>query len=301
MIYFALVLLKTAIYIVISRISSYNRKMLNEFDVDDIYIRHAIDEKPYTSEYAMHIHSRCEIYFFVSGKVEYLVEGSCYPLEENNIMIMRPSESHAARILQNERYERFALNFPLNFLDDFDPSRILMKPFLERDLGKENLFTENEIDVRLARTLFSRMTDMNILKNDYSRRLAIKTNLPPLLYMIHQGFSERGQRTIKTPTFTEKVIRYINNHLFEELTVTDLAEHFNLSTSQFTRVFRQNTGSSPWEYILRKRLTAARTLLHNGISTQKASEDCGFSDYSSFYRAYIKYFHESPGASRGKR
>ena len=48
--------------------------MLNEYDNHNIYIRHAIDEKPRLVNDDMHIHSRCEIYFFISGKVDYLVE-----------------------------------------------------------------------------------------------------------------------------------------------------------------------------------------------------------------------------------
>ena len=272
-------------------------KMLNEFETHNIYIRHAIDENPKPVNYKMHIHSRCEIYFFVSGKVDYLVEGSRYPLTPNSLMIMRPSELHVAHVLMEEQYERFAINFPLTFMSEADPNNILMKPFLERELGKDNLFTENELDVKLARNLFLNMTKP---KTDYERNLAIQSNLPLLLYMISQAFSERKQREQNPPGFAERVIRYINQHLFDEITVPSVSEHFNLSTSQFTRIFKKNVGSSPWEYILRKRLIAARALLHNGTSTQKACENCGFSDYSSFYRAYVKYFHESPGESREK-
>ena len=76
--------------------------MLNEYNFENIYIRHAIDENPEPTHYNMHIHDRCEIYFFICGKVDYLVEGSIYPLDENSILIMRPSESHTAKILKKE-------------------------------------------------------------------------------------------------------------------------------------------------------------------------------------------------------
>ena len=69
-----------AIFIVFSRILIYSVFMLNEYDCHNTYIRHAIDEKPRLVNDDMHIHSRCEIYFFISGKVDYLVEGSRYPL-----------------------------------------------------------------------------------------------------------------------------------------------------------------------------------------------------------------------------
>ena len=272
--------------------------MLNEYNSHNIYIRHAIDEKPRLVNDDMHIHSRCEIYFFISGKVDYLVEGSRYPLKPDSLLIMRPSELHIARIVKEERYERFAINFPLDFMKEADPDMHLARAFLDRELGKENLFTEEQLDVKLVKTLF---TNMVKAKNDYERNLALKTNLRLLLYMIDQAFVDRKKSEKNPPGFAEKVVPYINQHLFEEITIPDLSEHFNYSTSQFTRLFKKYVGSAPWDYILRKRLTAARSLLHKGLSTQKACEDCGFSDYSSFYRSYVKYFNESPGQSREKK
>lgn len=72
----------------------------------------------------------------------------------------------------------------------------------------------------------------------------------------------------------------------------------NLSSSQFTRIFKKEVGAAPWEYILKKRLLNARQLLKNGFSTQVACEKSGFFDYSAFYRSYTKCFKEAPGETR---
>ncbi len=272
--------------------------MLKEYDFEDIYIRHGLDENPEPTNHPMHIHSRCEIFFFISGNVDYLVEGSRYPLLPASVMIMRPSEAHTARILNNKKYERFAINFPTSFLSQIDSQNQLMKPFLERELGKDNFYSEMELDMQLVKKIFTSMIEA---KSDEERRFTIHTQLGMLLYMIYEAFLRRKNQVIENqPLFSQKVIRYINEHLFEEITVTSLAEHFNLSASQFTRNFNKDVGSSPWEYILRKRLTAARELLKKGLTTQQACYDSGFSDYSSFYRSYVKYFKESPGESRRK-
>jgi len=271
--------------------------MLDEYNFEDIYIRHAIDESPEPNDYSMHLHSRCEIYFFISGGVEYLVEGSRYPLHENNLMIMRPSESHTAHILDRSKYERFAINFPTNYLEKIDSNKLLMKAFMDRPLGKGNLFTQKDMEMEVVRKLFfEMMKDVSPAE----RRVILHTHLGIILYMIFNAFSSTSAEERTPPTFSERVISYINTHLFEELTVPDLADHFFLSSSQFSRIFRKDIGSSPWEYILRKRLTAAREKLKKGATSQSASLECGFSDYSSFYRAYIKYFHEAPGQTREK-
>lgn len=69
-----------------------------------------------------------------------------------------------------------------------------------------------------------------------------------------------------------------------------LAERFFISTAQFNRIFKKATGSSPWEYITLKRLTAAKEKIRSGTQVTKACIDCGFGEYSVFYRAYVKYF-----------
>lgn len=265
--------------------------MLNEYSFDNIYIRHAIDDCPDDKNFTMHIHEQCEIYFFVSGNVEYLVEGSKYPLEENSLMIMRPAEAHKPKIIGCERYERYAVNFPLSFAQDIDPMGKLVKAFTERTLGKNNMFGCSEIDTEIVKKLFSEMCQGN---NDYDKQLAIKTHLLMLLDIISRAHNEQGNALVKPQSTAERVVAYVNNHLFEEITIPKLAEHFYLSTSQFSRIFKQATGAAPWEYITKKRLTAAKEKIRSGMSAQTASESCGFGDYSSFYRAYTKHFGCAP-------
>ncbi len=265
--------------------------MLKEYSFDNIYIRHAIDDSPDDKDFTMHIHEQCEIYFFVSGGVEYLVEGSKYPLDENSLMIMRPAESHKARIAESVRYERYAINFPLTLADNIDPDGSLVKAFTERSLGKNNMFSSAEMDMKLVHKLFVEMCGDD---GDYNRQLTIKTHLLILLDMINRAFTERGSVEHKPLSNAERIVMYVNNHLFDDISVPSLANHFYLSPSQFSRVFRQATGAAPWEYITKKRLTAAKEKIRSGHSALSACESCGFKDYSAFYRAYTKHFGCAP-------
>lgn len=264
---------------------------LNEYSFGEIYIRHAIDEEPNDKYFSMHIHEQCEIYVFVAGNVEYLVEGTRYPLDENSMMIMRPSEVHRAKIMGKEKYERYALNFPVSFVEDIDPEGKLLIPFMKRELGKNNLFTREEIDMSLVRRLFDQMSDKY---EDYDKQLKIKTNLFMLLDMISTAYVNKEKVENKPLSIEERVVVYVNDHLFEEIAVPDLASHFFLSVSQFGRLFKRATGASPWEYIIKKRLAAAKEKIRNGESLQSAAESCGFTDYSAFYRGYIKRFGKAP-------
>lgn len=266
--------------------------ILREFSSDDLYMRYAVDENPDDRNFFMHIHERCEIFYFVSGNAEYLVEGARYLLEPGSILIMRPAESHRVKIIGREKYVRYAINFPVSVIDNIDPQRRLMKPFFDRPLGRGNLYLPAEFEEHNMRKIFSEMQEGT---DDYEKRLRILTQLILLLNAINKAFLRRDSSEYLPPqSISEKIVSYVNSHLFNELTVPALAEHFFLSASQFSRIFRQATGAAPWTYITIKRLTAAREQIRNGFSAQKASESCGYGDYSAFYRAYVKYFGHPP-------
>ena len=261
--------------------------LLEESDKSGLYIRHAIDEKPVNTGAHFHIHDRCEIFCFISGNAQYLVEGSVYPLERNSLLIMRPGEAHCIRFLRSERYERYAVNFPISVFDGFDPERRLMKPFTDRPLGIKNLFRIPESEA-VFREIF-RNTD-----DDYGRTLLITTKLIFLMDKICRETALNDSET-DTPDISGQIVRYVNDMLYEDISIEKLAEHFFLSSSQFSRLFRKATGTSPWAYITAKRLIAAKDMLRSGATAKKAAESCGFNDYSVFYKAYVKRYGESPG------
>ena len=266
--------------------------ILQEFSSENLYMRYAVNEDPDDKDFSMHIHEWCEIYYFVSGNAEYLVEGARYLLKPGSILIMRPSESHRAKILGKGKYERYAINFSASVIDNIDPQRRLMKAFFDRPLGRANLYLPAEFKEENMRKVFSEMCEG---ADDYEKRLQILTRLILLLNSINKAFLNRNSSEYLPPqSISEKMVSYVNAHLFDELSVPILAERFFLSASQFGRVFKQATGAAPWTYITIKRLTAAREKIRSGFSARAASESCGFEDYSAFYRAYVKYFGHPP-------
>ena len=263
--------------------------ILNEFDVNDINFRYAVDDSPDSRNFGLHIHDTCEIFYYIDGADEYLVEGSVYPLAPGNLLIMRPGEAHCVRITSPVRYERFAVNFPLSLFDEIDPERRLMTPFTERTLGQGNIF--------LLSGLEGYFKDMISGKDSYEKRLRLTAGILHLLTLICSEYDLRKTEKPRKKNLSEQIASYVNEHLFEELSIPFLASEFYLSESQFRRLFIRTTGAPPWEYITAKRLNEANRLLREGVSAKEVSERCGFREYSSFYRAYKKRFGSCPRES----
>lgn len=263
------------------------------YDDLQLHIHHAFDRHPDDGDFVMHVHEQFEIYYFMAGDAHYLVEGSEYPLEPGCLLIMRPMETHRVKILGDKPYERYSLSFSPELLDTADPDRRLLAPFLQHPLGQSNLYRPAEFKGEQPLELFEGMCIP--VSDAGSRRLEILIHLYPLLGAIRHAFLQKQADNEGTvPSRAEEIVGYINRHLFDELSLDFLAGRFFLSTSQLGRLFRQATGSSVWEYIMIKRLMAAHGKIKGGMPVTAACQECGFRDYSAFYRAYVKRFGRSP-------
>ena len=111
---------------------------------------------------------------------------------------------------------------------------------------------------------------------------------------IHSVFGTQKDMVERPNTFENQIIRYINNNLGHPLTLEALCERFYVSRAQFCRRFKKATGTSVGKYITIKRLLLAQQMILDGSKPSNIPSLCGFQDYSTFYRAYTKFFGHSP-------
>lgn len=256
---------------------------------DRIYSHHTVDYSPNSDEFTMHAHEWLEILYFISGSGSYLVEGNQYPLEPGDLFVLRPSEMHKLMIDPGQPYERIVIHFDPSLLSGLDPDRALLRVFYERPLGQQNRYSQASDPDGLIRTAFSsfQFDQVSNIRLNLAARLVMLLTVLDGLY---------GQSQMHTPAegIHNQLVAYVNEHLFEDISVQTIADAFYRSSSQISRVFRQATGSSLWEYVTIKRLMTARTMIQRGEAAGTAATACGFSEYSSFYRAYRSHFGRSP-------
>ena len=155
-----------------------------EHEADEIYVRHIREENADGNGYTMHIHERCEIYYFIDGNADYLVEGSEYRMKRGSLLVMRPGEVHRAKLLANGIYERYAVNFPISLFDDIDPERRLTNLYTDRPLGINNLYEKPELEY-----LFEQLCEDHT--DEYDRRLTAYRILIEILSKLGNEFTDR--------------------------------------------------------------------------------------------------------------
>ncbi len=96
-----------------------------------------------------------------------------------------------------------------------------------------------------------------------------------------------------------KSISYIESHIYEPISIHDIAKASYYSTYHFCRIFRALVGDSPKEYLRKRRLTiAADRLLKEDISILDLALDCQFESQEAFTRSFKQLFRMTPGQYR---
>ncbi|PCJ60540.1 MAG: hypothetical protein COA79_08180 [Planctomycetota bacterium] len=92
-----------------------------------------------------------------------------------------------------------------------------------------------------------------------------------------------------------EIINYIDANLSSELTVPQLAEESHLTTSHFSKLFKEETGQSPISFIRNNRINCAKALLISSDKTiSKIALECGFEDHFYFSRTFKQIVGLSP-------
>jgi AraC family transcriptional regulator len=101
------------------------------------------------------------------------------------------------------------------------------------------------------------------------------------------------------PARLRRVLDYMHAHLGDELTLRQLAEVVQLSPHHFAALFKQSTGCSPYQYLLRQRFATAQHLLaKTRLSLAEISYRLGFSSQAHFTTMFRQHVGTTPGAYR---
>lgn len=254
-----------------------------------LYAHHSLDIHP--QDFPIHAHEMYEIYYFLSGDCSYLIEGCEYVLKPHDLLLTRSAEAHKMVLHADAPYERIVIHFHPSLLAQLDPDGLLLRPFTDRPLGTRNLYRSADDTPARWRSCF------DLLRLPAVSAAQTRLHVIQCLLGILDSIAFAGAASADASQAADHacdLIRYVNAHLFEDLSLRSISEAFFLSPSQLNRLFRRASGSSCWSYIQLKRLLAARELLRQGQPATAVCEACGFRDYSAFYRAYRAQFGAAP-------
>lgn len=242
-----------------------------------------------------HYHEFDKLVLLLSGRVAYEIETSSYDLQPGDVLLVRHHAIHKADIDISEPYDRIILYIDARYVERAAPGERLMTCFDVTDSPGKHRLTPDERSAERVRTLTEAL-EAALSDEDFGADTMRRTLLMQLLVEINRLVPSQ-RREPSAPDADDKIGRtlsYINENLSGDLTVDQLAARAYLSRYHFMRLFKEKTGSTVHAYIRRKRLLLAAQRIREGTPPGLAAEEIGYTEYSSFYRAFRDCFGASP-------
>ncbi|GLX66961.1 AraC family transcriptional regulator [Paenibacillus glycanilyticus] len=238
-----------------------------------------------------------EIYYLVSGNVVYQVEEQSYTLNPGDMIILNNREMHRPYFASDSEYERIILFFTPEFCSHYSHEGYSLLQYFERKKpGSFNWLPSKLIEqAQLARS-FSEIEEHQ-RSGHPARDLLIETAFIRLLIQINDVIASQVLPTALNGNYNariEQILSYINQHLYEPLTLQHIEEQFHMNRYHFSHLFKSMTGSSFKQYITHKRIAKAIELLKLRFPPGEVCTMTGFEDYSNFYKAFKKITGISP-------
>ena len=270
-------------------------------------------------EHSFHFHEFNKVVLLLSGRVDYIVENTSYPLQPWSVLLVPHHAIHKAVIDVSEPYERIILYLDTAFLDRVLPNAGLMACFETADrTGRYMLLPDAQQQREFSALLrsFEAAADDARPGSDAMRdtlimqffillnRIGSAPSAGASAGMVDgnpaPGSGGEALPVLRMDPKIRDTLSHISENLSSDLSVDALAARVFLSRYHFMRLFKAQTGDTVHAFIRQKRLLAAARLIREGMPAGQAASVCGFRDYSVFNRAFRSSFGIRPADLRNQ-
>ncbi len=239
-----------------------------------------------------------EICYVYRGNPVFLVKGEEYHLKGGDIFLSFPNEIHGSGKYPQDRMILYWLgiktgNFDGNFLQFHDP--VESKSFLD---ALNSLSTRIFKGSKKLKNYLDDVFAFYFSEHEF-RKIMIQNRLTEFLVSVIE-FEKKSSHKKISPLI-EDSISFISVNLQEKIQLKQLAARSRLSLPRFKQRFKDETGTPPAEFILRKKIEkAAEELLEPGRDITDIAFGLEFSSSQYFATVFKRYTNYSPSEYRKK-
>lgn len=239
-----------------------------------------------------HLHSQYEIYYNISGADGFFFDKKYYACLGNDLFVVPKVCVHKALIRPNTIYERCVLSIDAKII-----ASINNMPHLQGSLTwMEHVGNSLTGKVNLGPKEHNTLMHLVYTYNNTANELKQFSVLVEILSIVSHLFKTTAPVPTSTPAgMVGKALLLIEEN-FRDIKVSEIAQKLFVSNSHFGKLFAEQCGISPMNYLLLRKIAEAKKYLYMGISVKEACVLSGFSDYSNFIRTFKNVEGCSPGS-----
>ena len=228
-------------------------------------------------------HDYWELTFIDNGELETTVDGETYELDEMDFILYAPGQYHTQRTRNSKSCSYLTLLFEMDTPD----------PYL-----LTNRVYHSHRDIHSAMNNLIKISNNEML---YDGELML-CYLKELIIRILQYDFLKSSPIASTPTqqrfeneLLNEIIIYINDNIYEQLTIEEICMKFSISRSSLQTLFKNNLGVAPKHYISDIKLKKSKLLIKESVYTiSEISSMLGFTSIHYFSRKFKQHFGITP-------
>ena len=216
-----------------------------------------------------------DLTFVLKGELTYVVNGKSYTLGENDAVLIPPG-AYRERLESVQGAKYVSYNFTANEGAEL-PTKVYLEDIVSHDIKD-----------------ICRIFSASHISDIYSTREKVINLLNYILLEIKDAVQlESNNKHII------EIIKYINEHISEPITLSTVSEKVNLSKEYVSHIFKKETGKTVTDYINeRKMMIAKESILGSRYELSTIAERLGYDNYSYFSKLFKKQFGVSPSVMR---
>ena len=225
------------------------------------------------------------VLYTVSGRGHMKYHDEEFYLEKGHAVMIHCNDYHLYKTASDETWDHKWIHFDGESCDTY------MK--LINDNGTSRIYIENNIE-------FENYID-DILRgsgvSDIKQSVYMSKSITNILTMMVLGKynTKTNKNYYQHQEDIQKVIEYIRQNYAEQIVLDDLISVVHLSKYYFLKLFKQNTGMTPYEYLINYRINKAKVMLRTtGLSVMAIGLEVGFTDESNFIKQFKKVVRMTP-------
>ena len=257
-------------------------------DYIDSLVTSVIFDSPHVHENAV------ELIYCISGAFPVTRGDTCYTLGANDVLLIMPGERHfISSRLTDTTFFAISFTCTTDYLGLFRTEPFQVSGFQEsliRNIVLElhNAFRLNGGELRL----FAFRPNA---RSPIGAEQMVLCSLEQLMIGFLRDVTQEKQsqsryfNRVVRKQMIERVAYFVQSHLTEKITATEVAEAFGYSRARFSTIYKQATGLGLNEYITKEKISLAKRLLENGSMTvTQISDQLGFSSPEYFSRRFTQ-------------
>ena len=254
----------------------------SSLDISEIYTKF-YQEKGTNYNFSGEKHSYWELTYVDKGELSTTIDRVSYHLKQGDLIFYAPMQFHTQSTFEKISSSYLTINFKMNFN--------------HADLLCNKIFSLKRDSYFIVTRLIEELSNDNLYSNDLSL-CYLKQLIIQMLRLDNSHFHSKPtthmQQTYENELLND-ILLYIDNNIYEKISVSTLCEHFCISTSMLHSLFRKNMNNTAKNYINELKLSKSKELIRNSTHTlSEISEMLGFSSIHYFSKKFKSYFNISP-------